>query len=97
VIVINNCTTGISEAITNSDFKVYPNPGKGSFIIETDNPPHLANDSVKIFDFFGNEVFSSTFNTGKTEIHLSSKLKGIYFLKLSRENTSDILKKIVIR
>jgi len=97
VVAVGNCTNGINEPITDSEFNVYPNPGIGSFTIENKDQYSFHNGEVKIYDIFGNEVYFSKLRTVKTEVNLSSCLKGIYFLKLSRENMPVVVKKIVIQ
>jgi hypothetical protein len=95
VVIVENCTTGINELVLNNDFTIYPNPGSGSFNIEINNQLSPGNNEAKVFDVFGCEIYSAKLTAVKTEINLSSKSKGIYFLKLYRENSPLVIKKIV--
>ncbi|MEP7171503.1 MAG: T9SS type A sorting domain-containing protein [Bacteroidota bacterium] len=95
-VIVQNCITGINESGSGNNVSCYPNPGKGIFTIEINNLLSDVNHEAKVFDVIGNEIYSAKLSNVKTQIDLSSKSKGVYFLKLVRENASVVMKKIII-
>ena len=92
VTINTNCsqTTGIQQiALSSSQVLVYPNPSKGSFIIET-----TAAMPCTLYDINGREVFRQTIN-GKTLIDVSSLTDGVYNLSIL-SNEAVINKRIII-
>jgi hypothetical protein len=97
IVIVNACGgTGMKETTLNNNFSIYPDPNSGNFTIQVDNQQSLASGEVKIYDLLGNGIYSTKLKNIKTEIDLSSKPKGIFFLKLYIENTPTGMKKIVI-
>ncbi|HRX11746.1 MAG TPA: T9SS type A sorting domain-containing protein, partial [Draconibacterium sp.] len=83
------CTTGINE--TQLQIKVYPNPFKGSFTLETsfnENKPVI----VELFDATGALVKAIQLNqySGKTNIPVSTP--GFYSLRINTGNGIKIFK-----
>ena len=72
-------------------FKVYPNPTKNSFSIETS---FNGEKSVQIFDILGKNVFSKTIS-GNNKIEQLNLKSGIYLLKVS-ENGKSTSSKLII-
>ena len=74
--VINaNATTGINAAIAEiNKVNIYPNPNKGSFVIE---PAGTAQQTMMVYDVNGKTVLSQTI-TAKTTIDASSLNDGVY-------------------
>ena len=72
-------------------FKVYPNPAKNSFSIETS---FNGEKSVQIFDILGKNVFSK-FVSGNKKIEQLNLKSGIYLLKVS-ENGKSTSSKLII-
>lgn len=85
------CTTGIEE--NELQFRVYPNPYRGSFVIETG----LINNgalSAELYNALGALVKNIELNQvlGKTTIHVDNP--GFYTLKVSSKNDIKIFKLI---
>ena len=96
ILVIEDCgTDNLSEVTSFDNFNIYPSPGNGNLIIQVDDQQLLLNSEVKIYDIFGRETYSVKLNNTITQINLSEKSKGIYFLKLYKENIPITLKKII--
>lgn len=93
---IDECTNppfvGISE-INEIDFKVYPNPTKGAFIIEFENT--MEEIKMEILDMSGRIVLAQNYKNKQTiEVDLKEQ-SGMYFVKL--ENKSGVfLRKLII-
>lgn len=73
--------TQISTFEMNSDFKIYPNPNHGMFIISSE----YGIDNIQIFDIIGNLIYEKhKLNHQKNySIDLSSLPKGVYNVKVS--------------
>jgi hypothetical protein len=65
-------SSGITDAPTISNLKVYPNPTNNNFFVECEN-----GNAIKVYDMLGKEIFAQLIN-GKTEINISHLSKGIY-------------------
>lgn len=78
-----NCTTsGIKGLSENNAFLIIPNPSNGKFRVVIGN---LNPVKIKIYNIIGESIYES--ETLNSEIDLSSKLKGIYFIEITtREN-----------
>jgi hypothetical protein len=75
--------------------KLFPNPNKGIFTIETEND--LMMNSIKVHDIAGKKVFSEELH-GKNSMHqlnLSSVETGIYIVQIETEKGS-IYKKMIV-
>ncbi len=97
-IVVNvNICDGINELSNNSGFSLYPNANNGKFIIQLDNAQEPLNCKLEVFDMLGKEIYSSSLSDSKTEVDLSGKSKGMYFLKIYREDIMIGVKKIIIQ
>ena len=85
-------TTGIEKALATQAFKnLYPNPSRGSFVIE---PNSTNKQTIHIYDVNGNLVLSQPIS-GKTTIDASSLQEGIYNISIiSSEGTLN--KKLII-
>ncbi len=98
--VDNNGKTDFSKVIAiksdkNTDISVdiYPNPSKDSFVIDV-NGEVSAKYSIVVYDMQGRSVVNTEVSGNKCVISLSNCVSGIYFVKISSEN-SIITKKIV--
>lgn len=75
---------GIEDEKKNS-FKMYPNPARGSFIIEFSQVESNAN--IEILDNTGRLIMSSSVqNTDRTNINISGLASGTYFVRMSTTN-----------
>src|SRR5690606_30115771 len=70
-------------------FKIYPNPAKNSFFIETKE-----NGKFKIYDLNGKLVQTSDLNSGKNQIQIRLA-KGIYVVEVEYNGTKSAEKLIV--
>jgi hypothetical protein len=97
-IVINvNICDGINEAIDNSGFSLYPNANNGKFTIQLSDTQVPEKCTVIIYDMLGKEIFSEPLYDYKTDINLSDKAKGMYFLKIFRDANMLGVKKLIIQ
>ena len=80
---------------TNVDFYVYPNPSNGVFTLSVSGVKNTINMSV--MNLAGQVVYTKEYANSFTEdVDLSGLAKGVYFIKLINDNTSQV-KKIVIQ
>jgi hypothetical protein len=86
IIAFENCKKNITK------LEIYPNPGKGlvKLSFEGDKETFI---SSAVYNSFGEKIFNS--NKYQTEIDLSDKSDGIYFLHFNL-TTDVIIKKLVI-
>ena len=89
------CASLSTENFAANNFKIYPNPSKGSITIAFDE-----NNSVKnatIYSALGQKVFaSSQAIVANTSIDISTLKTGIYFLELIDADNNTVVKKISI-
>jgi len=57
--------------------QVYPNPNNGIFTFDSD----LTLENIKVYDLFGQLVFSKKTNKNITLVDLTNLANGVYFLK----------------
>jgi len=81
--------TSTDEIKLTNDMLIYPNPAKDYFSIEC-----LQNSLLEIFNLQGQCMRKQLIYQGKTNINISMMEKGIYILKLSNKDKSE-LKKLV--
>jgi hypothetical protein len=87
--------TGITENKNNPELHIYPNPGKGVFIIESDE--YINNKTeIKVYNYLGDLVNDTKPTSSKISIDLSDQPKGIYFIQLVSEKKT-ILEKIILQ
>jgi hypothetical protein len=90
-VTINLGTVDIPEPVDNSiSINIFPNPSSGIFKIESVN---IKNNSLKVFNLFGEEVLQHQINS---EIDLSKSPKGIYFVRVFA-GTKIFIKKIIVQ
>ncbi len=87
----NNRQAGIKQLLNNSNVSVYPNPNKGSFIVET---PSTEKQTLQIFDVNGKLVFTQHIN-GNTTIDAANLADGVYNINIIG-NGSMANKRLVI-
>lgn len=86
-----NTTVLSANEITESSFKVYPNPAKDYINISAVSNVNI--ESVKLFNVIGKQVFAGDAVTDK--INIANLNNGLYLLKIEAENGS-LNKKIII-
>lgn len=87
------------QAFGNGQVSIYPNPSTGTFTVEISNAKE-GQHKIEIFDMIGSVVdikaVSALANGTITQtFDLSTFTKGIYFVKVSRKDTSKVFKVIV--
>jgi len=82
---------GMDELIISNNIIIIPNPCNGVFRIK---PSDLKCNKIIIYNSIGEIIYHSEFKD--TEINLSTKPKGIYFIEISTEEKTYI-KKLVIQ
>ena len=85
-------STGIGAVDPVSRFTVFPNPGIGTFTIQTSE----LNSQLIITNTLGQKMVERKINSGETEIDLQAEAKGIYFINLITEQ-GTITKKLIIQ
>lgn len=83
----NNLST---NEFASSEFKVYPNPTKNNWNIES----NTAISSVKVFDILGKQVASLAPNTNDVEVNTANIKAGVYFARIESVNGSKTVKLI---
>lgn len=96
-VFVANCGVGINKLQEEKQFSVYPNPSTERFTIELESPSLLKDSQVQIYDLLGTMIYSNTIGSIKTEIDLSLKPKGVYFLRLYRNNIPAGVEKIILK
>jgi hypothetical protein len=88
---------GVENIFSGGGFRIYPNPSKGMFQIQTNSQQLLANSQIEIYNIMGEKVYSSSQLHQSTQltINLSAQAAGIYFLQLKTEQ-GVATKKLVI-
>lgn len=86
-------TVGINE--NNTNLSVYPNPASDLLTVELGN--QSADTKVQLVNAMGIEVFSENFSavSGNLPINLNSIAKGVYFVKIQRNNHNYNVKLVV--
>jgi hypothetical protein len=88
-----NSQSSLNELIHLIDLKVFPNPSKGIFKIESEYPGVL---KVKIFDLFGKMISTQNSFSHETTIDLSQFASNIYIIQLENEQGYQTSKRIMI-
>ncbi len=86
--------TGMSVAEFDKEntINVYPNPSKGNFQISSAKKQILSSD---IYNLLGEKIVQFEINNSTSEIDLSDKPNGIYFIKIKTEE-GVVSKKIIV-
>ncbi|WP_185144772.1 T9SS type A sorting domain-containing protein, partial [Chryseobacterium sp. SC28] len=72
------------------DFKAYPNPSTGIFVIQTDG-----NATVEVFDPTGKQILSQKINGQTVTVDLSPYPAGIYLAKVTTDNKQSKTVKLI--
>jgi hypothetical protein len=86
-------TTNIQIQNLNAEIIVYPNPSNGIFVLNS----KLIGATISVNNASGEEVYSGKTDSDKTEINLSDKPDGIYFVVLKRGDVTYMQKIIIQR
>lgn len=93
---IINCTTGVSEINSDSNFSIYPYPASGAITIKTvTSKPY----TIQLINLFGQTIYSSEQFINRIEIiDVSTFSKGIYIIQLKDvQNNIYGSKKLIIQ
>jgi hypothetical protein len=85
----------MDETLSEKSVKLYPNPNKGTFTIETES--ELIMNAIKVYDISGKQVFSEEMQK-ENRIHqlkVNSLETGIYIVQIETEKGS-IYKKMIV-
>ncbi|MDZ4665131.1 MAG: GEVED domain-containing protein [Bacteroidota bacterium] len=91
VIVLVCGGTGVTSQIVASGFNLYPNPNTGGFMIETGN---RSVKNINIVDVTGRNVYSNVTDESNILVNIKELANGIYYVKVSTDVSSDIIKVI---
>lgn len=96
-VVIDDVIFSFDAALSTSDvsldaFAMYPNPAKNVLNIESST----AITNVDIYDITGKQVLTTTGFLNSTQLNISSLNSGLYLVKLTAENNSTVIKKLII-
>tara|TARA_B100000809_G_scaffold266854_1_gene332242 strand:- start:10754 stop:13084 length:2331 start_codon:yes stop_codon:yes gene_type:complete len=84
------------QGVTEIFFNVYPNPVTD--VIKIHTKKELLPKSFVLYDVQGRQVYSNNFGELRNEIELPQEVKnGIYYLKVTAENTSQAIQIILYR
>ncbi|MGL2962853.1 zinc-dependent metalloprotease [Flavobacterium sp. RSB2_4_14] len=90
------CTLG-NEEFDTTDLAVYPNPNRGNFTLQYNNP--ISNEiNVTVFDMRGRKIYENSFSNQATineNIQLNNAQAGIYLMTVTDGNRKEV-KKIVV-
>ena len=75
-----------SNLVTNDDFKVYPNPTSGSFVIE-----NAGGADIELISVLGEKMYQKTGISEKEQVNLALP-KGLYLLKVDQAVTKVLIK-----
>ncbi|MCK4678268.1 MAG: lamin tail domain-containing protein, partial [Bacteroidales bacterium] len=87
-------TVGLEEiGVSIADIAIYPNPGDGQFYINSSG----VDLAYEIYSIVGQFITSDVITQKVQEINLTDLDKGIYFIKLTDENSNEYtIKKLII-
>ncbi|NLA24557.1 MAG: T9SS type A sorting domain-containing protein, partial [Bacteroidales bacterium] len=88
-LTVNSVKSFIISNLANQ-VKLYPNPSKGEFIIET--PESL---NIQIFDVSGRIVLNNELIQGVNNVNMKTQTPGIYFVRLFNTEESTNLRLII--
>lgn len=90
----NNSVTSVNQNENSStSVVIYPNPTNGFFIIQANSKKLAAN--IQIHNVLGEIVLQSAISSQQTTIDISTQPSGIYFLKITNQDGSSAVKKII--
>jgi len=84
-----DCTLSVSD-FEIADFKIYPNPAKEFFQIETT----VEMESIAVYDVKGKEI--KTFSGLQENYSVSDLSSGLYFLKIQLKSGENFTKKLLV-
>jgi NADPH-dependent 7-cyano-7-deazaguanine reductase QueF-like protein len=80
-------SVSVMESKQFKNLSIFPNPSNGKFQIGVGDVEIATDSYVQIFDAQGKLVYQSSISNSKSEIDLSNKPAGIYFVKVYNGST----------
>jgi len=80
------CSVGVSENLKPTSISLYPNPNNGIFTLISNSK----NFTIEIIDLLGKKVYTEKILQSKSEIQIPNNRKGIYFCKITDENSQVV-------
>jgi hypothetical protein len=96
ILLLDDVRVQVSTSVTennNVEFKTYPNPNNGQFMIQL--PENLSNARIIVCDMIGQTVIDKTMQGSSSMIDLSGMTKGIYLVNVISNNKSGVQKILV--
>ena len=88
----NSVTTSTNDIIAENRVIVFPNPTNSEVFLKIDNTAFTDNDKISLFSLIGNQLYLSKIYSQETKIDLSNYPAGIYFIAVTINGSSEILK-----
>jgi hypothetical protein len=88
----SDINTAVNEYPYQHAVKVYPNPSKGLFVLQTD----VKATRVEIMNAAGQRVYAGIMNNNRVEINLTQQPKGVYIYKLYNKDLPIARGKLLI-
>ncbi len=86
---VTECVGLKDVSTTAGGVKLYPNPNTGNFVIEVKNNKE---NSIEVSDLSGRVLLQSTTRDEKINIDLSQFANGVYYVKMTSDNFSEVIK-----
>ena len=87
-------STGVNETDEWSGTKIFPDPSSGIFNVSVPDP-NFRSGRIEIYNVLGEQIFSSDLNAVETNINISDRPQGIYFVRLS-SGKKNLNRKIIL-
>lgn len=84
-----NVNTLSSPSVDFSNFKLYPNPVKDSFVISYKDGNML---NVSIYNLLGRQVMKTKINSSMETVNVTNLTKGAYIVSINSDNVHEIFK-----
>ena len=89
VLNVTNCVGLKNVTTTKTGISLYPNPSNGVFTVELVNG---SANTIEITDVTGRVIMSKNSSDAKMNFDLNNYSNGVYYVKVSNENSSETIK-----
>ncbi len=86
---VNACTDIKANMSATGGLKLYPNPGKGYYTLETNSD---VMKTIEVLDYTGKLIMLTKSSEQNISIDLSNLANGIYYVKVSANDKNEIIK-----